>query len=781
MFECLRKRLPKVLVAGSMIWSSIVLADDDLIANMSVPNGYTVEVVAEAPLVNHPLMGCFDEEGRLYLAANAGMNLERSELEAQLPNYIQRLEDTDGDGRFDRSVIFADKLTFPQGCLWHRGSLYVASSGAIWKFTDSNGDGVADERVKLVGNFGYTGNAADIHGPFSGPDDRLYWCDGRHGHEIQDAAGNLVSRGKASRIFSCKFDGTDLQTFSLGGMDNPVEVVFTPRGEMLGTVNLLYSTPRGDCLVNWQYGGVYPREDFVENLESEFIRTGPLLKEVHHFGHVAVSGLCLIENAELKENEAEKVLVTQFNSNRLSLVTLRTEGSGYATEKVEDFLVSTSSDFHPTDVLQDADGSFLVIDTGGWFRIGCPESQVAKSHLKGAIYRVRRSDAAVVDDSRGLKLDWQNATAEDLLNRLGVDRPAVQQRAVQALADLLNANWNLETANELTAQIVKKNLEDRLMWIQVLSRVFHPEAAAFLVGGLEDQSEEVRLLTLRNLLYSQRVEGDMEEVAYQSLLNLVQKGTVAESKGALATLGRMFSDRSELAVDLYQLVTPHFNDLNWRHAFVYCLIESGDRESVGAGLFHQDPDVQLAAADALEQLRRPHVDLSEQRWVEIPAAGSGTPLSEADQAHLVEVLQNLPAGEVERGRELFNSERGACAKCHRVKSEGGLIGPDLSTIGKSRSRLDLLEALLYPSASFARGFAPYVVLATDGRTASGIVLSESSKGIRLGVSVEQSVEVGIDEVEEMKASDVSIMPNEVVKQLTEQELADLVAYVESLK
>ena len=53
-------------------------------------------------------------------------------------------------------------------------------------------------------------------------------------------------------------------------------------------------------------------------------------------------------------------------------------------------------DFHPTDVLEDADGSLLVIDTGGWFRIGCPTSQIAKPEVKGAIYRIRRTDAAPV-------------------------------------------------------------------------------------------------------------------------------------------------------------------------------------------------------------------------------------------------------------------------------------------------------------------------------------------------------------------------------------------------
>ncbi|MCA9248230.1 MAG: sulfatase-like hydrolase/transferase, partial [Planctomycetales bacterium] len=77
---------------------------------LEVPQGYTVEMAAAPSLVAHPLMACFDEQGRLYVAANAGENLPRAELEQRLPNLVQRLEDTDGDGVFDRATTFADKM-----------------------------------------------------------------------------------------------------------------------------------------------------------------------------------------------------------------------------------------------------------------------------------------------------------------------------------------------------------------------------------------------------------------------------------------------------------------------------------------------------------------------------------------------------------------------------------------------------------------------------------------------------------------------------------------------
>ncbi len=161
---------------------------------LRVPEGFHVELAAGPPLVTHPTMACFDDQGRLYVCNNAGVNMGNEELEEHLPNAIHRLVDTDGDGKFDSFTVFADKLTVPMGGAWHDGAVYVASPPNIWRLRDTDGDGVADERIILVSRFGYNGNAASIHGCFFGPDGRLYWTDGYHGHEFKDPQGNEKTR-----------------------------------------------------------------------------------------------------------------------------------------------------------------------------------------------------------------------------------------------------------------------------------------------------------------------------------------------------------------------------------------------------------------------------------------------------------------------------------------------------------------------------------------------------------------------------------------------------------
>lgn len=757
-------------------------------APLRVPEGFVVELAAAPPLVAHPLMADFDEQGRLYVAANCGENLPRAELEKRLPNFVQRLEDTDGDGVFDRAMMFADKMTFPQGCLWLDGSLYVASSGAIWKLTDTDDDGVADVRVKLVGDFGYTGNAADVHGPFRGPDGRIYWCEGRHGHEIKDAEGKLISRGKAARIFSCRLDGSDVQTFCSGGMDNPVEIVFTPTGDMLGTVNLMYDKPRGDCLVHWQYGGVYPREDFAQSLGGEFVRTGDLLSEVHNFGHVAVSGLCRASGNQLGEGYDGSLFITQFNTNRIVRTVLEPAGSTFKVKSNEDFAVSTSTDFRPTDVLEDADGSLLVIDTGGWFRIGCPQSQIEKSHIHGAIYRIRRKDAAKVEDPRGRKLGWKKLSLHELLLRLDDARPAVRDRAVPALAERVHKE--APPPPGIVSGLMEYQLVSGLMpdfkppvlqrWISDLAQRNTFNSLQQIQPFLAHEDPSVRHLAARALLYADRRSVVDDDVIFKGLTKMVREAPPSNAV-ATAALGRIYAKRADVAESLLEVTSPTLKDDRLlQHALTFALIESGDRKTLSQALLSPDEPTRNVAATALDALRRPALRAEDQKWIDIPAASVGKPLTDDERKQLLAIESSLPAGDAARGKALFASDRTACAKCHRIGKEGGQVGPDLSTIGRSRARRDLLEALLYPSASFARGFASYSVETKDGKVHSGIILGESSKELRLGIDAQNAATIAADNIEEIRAAELSIMPADVANRLEPQALADLIEYLKSL-
>jgi putative heme-binding domain-containing protein len=150
-------------------------------------------------------------------------------------------------------------------------------------------------------------------------------------------------------------------------------------------------------------------------------------------------------------------------------------------------------------------------------------------------------------------------------------------------------------------------------------------------------------------------------------------------------------------------------------------------------------------------------------------------------ARLDQLTATISGGDTEHGRELFNGKQAACAACHRVNGAGALVGPDLSKISASRQPRDLLESILYPSASFARGYEPYTVLLNDGRVISGIIARETAHDIVVRTNDLSEIRISRDSIDAIQPSQTSIMPQGLDGRMTEAELRDLVAYLRSLK
>jgi putative membrane-bound dehydrogenase-like protein len=1000
-------------------------------ARIEVPDGYTVELAAGPPLVRHPMMACFDDAGRLFVAESAGLNLEARDLELVRPNSIRLLTSTQGDGKFDRAMTFADKLTFPMGVAWKAGALYVASPPYVWRFRDTRGAGVADDRTPLVGRFNDSGIGDSLHGTVFGPDGRLYWVHGigGGGHEVRDAKGRLVVRSRAPGIFSCWPDGSDVRKHCAGGMNNPVELDFTEAGQVIGTVNLLWGNPRNDALVQWMWGGAYTNN---EHLIQGVKRTGDLLGPTYSFGHAAVSGLTRLRSRGLGDGFQDSFLVAEFNTQRIRQVRLSPAGSTHAGEGWI-FLRSPNRDVHFTDVLEDADGSILVVDTGGWFRNGCPESQVARPDVPGAIYRIRRKAQPRPSDPRGLKINWTSAAETSLLKLLNDERFVVRDRAADELA----------RRGEAVIPGLKRLLTDapaprraRLNAVWALCRMHSPAARTASRAALADKDATVREAAV-HAVFSHRDREAVDQLL--PLLRDTSPSVRRETATALGVLG------NRKAVPALREALAGDNDRLLEHALVYALIEIDDRAGVLPGLAHASPRVRRAALIALDQMdhgnltsglvvpllgsadpalertalevvsrhrgwageivallrqrlgdsrltpgrlaglrgilvafsgnprvqrlvadtlsrddaplsvrlllleamarselrqwpalwtgslekclrsrdageigqaiavaaasrlrrfdrqlqelaadpARPkpiriaaaaafaasgqqlpasvlellidqcgdktkpverlaaaralagaRLDASQRRQIARLLAGAdplvlpvladaleqggekatglavvaalarAPGLGNFSAARLERLLAHYPAevrraaapllkrlraraegqvkrleelrklvltgGEPRKGRQVFRDPRALCLSCHRVGREGEDIGPDLSRIGATRTRADLLEAIVMPSASFARGFEPYQVTTARGKVYSGMISRQTSDAIYLRQADRSEIRLARAEVESLAPGKESIMPQGLDRVLTGEELRDLVAYLASL-
>jgi putative membrane-bound dehydrogenase-like protein len=578
----------------------------------TLPDGFTIELVATSPLVDRPITADFDEHGYLYVADSSGSNDPVQKQLVDKSHRIVRLQDSDGDGVFDKSVVFADKMMFPEGTLWYDGSLYVAAPPSIWKLTDTDGDGIADRRDEWFAGKTLTGCANDLHGPYLGPDGWIYWCKGAFAEQTYEQPGKKPLITKASHIFRRRADGTGpIDNVMTGGMDNPVDVVFTPGGERLFTTTFLQNPGGGlrDGIIHAVYGGVYGK---VHNVTDFHPRTGELLPPLIHLGAAAPCGLTRYASESFGTAYRDNVFSCQFNLHKVSRHQLKPEGATFQSVD-SDFVVSDNIDFHPTDVIEDADGSLIVCDTGGWYKLCCPTSQLAKPDVIGAVYRIRRTGSRVVDDPRGTKLNWSNMSATELSRLLDDPRPAVRQHAIHLLGQqgpktivALSSMFRvLEDGTSLTDQELADSTLTvrprgaselaRLNAVWALTRIDLPEARALVRQALFGPGLTVRQAALQSISLWRDREAAPQAKALLKICDPQNQRLAAE------VLGRI-EDKSAVPDLLAAAENKEASDRMREHSIIYALIEIADVEATKQGLSSPHSSVQRAALVALDQM-----------------------------------------------------------------------------------------------------------------------------------------------------------------------------------
>src|SRR3954453_3928660 len=464
-----------------------------------VPDGFSIELAAGPPLVERPIVASFDDDGRLYVAESSGSNDPvQKQLELK-PHRVVRLEDSDGDGKFDKRTVFADHMMFPEGALFFDGSLYVSAAPSIWKLTDKDGDGVADERVEWYEGKTLTGCANDLHGPYAGPDGFIYWCKGAFAEQTHIVNGKEW-KTKAAHIFRCRPDGSGFEPVITGGMDNPVDVAFMPDGERILSGTFFAVNPRHDGLIHAIYGGVYGKEHGVLDGHP---RTGELMPILDPLSAAAGCGLERYESDVFGADYRDNLFLCQFNLRKVSRHILKPSGSTY-TSTDSDFVWSDFVDFHPTDVQVDADGSLLVIDTGGWYKLCCPTSQLWKPEVVGGIYRIRKIGAKGPADPRGRRIDWSKQTPQQLWNLVADSRFAVRQRATRSFLSLGNSSdarmiISRMLGFEVSASLRLDNPVGAIQRAWALSRVRGDEGQAAIRHLLNYHDERLRHVALESV------------------------------------------------------------------------------------------------------------------------------------------------------------------------------------------------------------------------------------------------------------------------------------------
>ncbi len=137
-------------------------------------------------------------------------------------------------------------------------------------------------------------------------------------------------------------------------------------------------------------------------------------------------------------------------------------------------------------------------------------------------------------------------------------------------------------------------------------------------------------------------------------------------------------------------------------------------------------------------------------------------------------------GDATRGKDVFNGVA-KCNTCHVVNGAGKEVGPNLSEIGSKLSREAFFESILFPSAGISHNYETWTAATVDGNVLTGIKVSETPSHLVLRGSDSISRTLKKSEIDELKKQPISLMPADLQKTMTAEELIDVVEYMQTLK
>jgi putative heme-binding domain-containing protein len=162
----------------------------------------------------------------------------------------------------------------------------------------------------------------------------------------------------------------------------------------------------------------------------------------------------------------------------------------------------------------------------------------------------------------------------------------------------------------------------------------------------------------------------------------------------------------------------------------------------------------------------------EQHWGKIKPPSPG---EKTARVHGIKVSLKLARGNAERGKELFKK---TCANCHTLFGEGAKIGPDLT--GQDRGNLDfLLTSIVDPNAVIRREFMSQTLVLTDGQVIHGLVAEATESRVVVIDSKAEKRIVPRSDIEEIKPSSISVMPEKLLDSLDAQQVRDLISYLQT--
>jgi quinoprotein glucose dehydrogenase len=606
------------------------------IPRIRVPEGFRVQLWAAEPLLANPVAFCIDERGRFFVAETfrqqkgvednrghmdwldddlAAMTVEdrlayfKKHLGDKISNYtkeqdrIRLLEDTNGDGTADRSVVFSDGYNgilegTGAGVLARKDTLWYANIPNLWLLRDKDGDGTADAKESL--HYGYGVRVAfrghDSHGLCFGPDGKLYFSIGDRGFNVETKEGTRLVYPDQGAVLRCNPDGTELEVVH-AGLRNPQELAFDDFG------NLFTGDNNSDSGDKARWVQIVEGGDSGWRMSYQYLRDrGPWNREKlwhpQHDGQPAwvvppiiniadgPSGLTYYPGVGLPDRYKGHFFLADFrgqhSNSGIRSFAVKPKGASFELVDSHEFawsVLATDVDFGP-------DGAMYLTDwVEGWDGPG-----------KGRIYKITHADsenAAVLAEVRMvLAAGFEQRSFDELAKLLAHPHRRVRQEAQFALAA------RGEKSIAAFSAVVQKsdNLLARLHALWGLGQIARRDSSAAVPVArlLADRDAEVRA-------QAARVIGDCRyQPAGAALAKLVMDESPRVRFFAAISVGKL-GEAARGAPILEMIRVNNNQDPYLRHAGVMALARSPFQAEILAAANDTSPAVRLAVLLALRR------------------------------------------------------------------------------------------------------------------------------------------------------------------------------------
>jgi len=772
--------------------------------------GFKVELMAAEPLVMDPVDIAWGPDGKAWVVEMADYPLGMDD-HGKPGGRVRWLEDTNGDGVYDKSTLFLDGLNFPNGCMpWRKGVL-VTCAPEVFYAEDTDGDGKADVRRPLFTGFGEGNQQHRVNHPRWGLDNWVYLANGDGG-----AGANGVVRSVHKPDVQLDIRGRDLR---IRPDDGSLDVV---------AGQAQYGRNRDDW-GNW-FGCDNNRPIWYYAVEDRYVRRNPHVAAppgrvdltpartsypcgwvmTHHAlgqpcpplgqpgAWTCLCGVMIYRDELLGPEFYGNGFFADAVYNCVSRCLVSPDGVLFRAGRADDeqhseFLASYDPWFRPASIRTGPDGALWVVDMyrfviehPQWINDDLEKTlELRLGHDKGRIWRVFPADRQPRAIPRLDKLDvaglvaaldspsgWQRDLAQQMLlwrnDKSAV--PLLEKMTVESRRPLarLHALCTLEGLGTLPPAVLRRALTNEHPGVRRHAvRLAEPLLAAIpAASGKQPQDKEAEVAIGEAVL---ALADDPDLQVCRQVAHTFGEWKDPRAGRALGRLAVRHADDPYMLAAVFSSAVPHVQAMLAEATAEPS--KTAARAQLTGRLLRLAADIQAAPdlASLLAARRRESVVTV----LENALRGTRSPAEIEKAIEKFEPVLTLP-GDAARGKQVFVDA--TCSTCHRLSDLGTEIGPDLATL-VDRSPQYLRIAVIDPNRAFKEKFMEYTAVTSDGQTLSGMLVEETSNSLTLVDTAGKHHVLLRKDLEELIALGRTHMAEKLEEKLTPQQMADLFAFV----